>query len=86
VYLTELQCIDGPMCLWCSEGFPIVLRRSVLLSFAPLGCRAGRSCRCATTSRSPSARYLAMHSVGNIKRHHIARVYRRDNPQMARGR
>ena len=34
----------------------------------------------------PFARYLAMHSVGNIKRYHIARVYRRDNPQMSRGR
>ena len=27
-----------------------------------------------------------MHTVGNIKRYHIARVYRRDNPQMSRGR
>lgn len=34
----------------------------------------------------PFARYLAMHNVGNIKRYHIARVYRRDQPQMARGR
>eukprot|EP00899_Mesostigma_viride_P027773 jgi/Mesvir1/8180/Mv12480-RA.3 len=34
----------------------------------------------------PFARYVAMHSVGNIKRYHIARVYRRDNPAMNRGR
>nr|CCA15912.1 histidyltRNA synthetase putative [Albugo laibachii Nc14] len=34
----------------------------------------------------PFARFMAMHSPGNIKRFHIARVYRRDNPQMARGR
>jgi histidyl-tRNA synthetase len=34
----------------------------------------------------PFARYLAMHAVGNIKRYHIARVYRRDQPAMARGR
>jgi histidyl-tRNA synthetase len=34
----------------------------------------------------PFARYLAMHAVGNIKRYHIARVYRRDNPAMNRGR
>lgn len=34
----------------------------------------------------PFARFLAMHSVGNIKRFHIAKVYRRDNPQLARGR
>lgn len=34
----------------------------------------------------PFARYLAMNSVGNIKRYHIAKVYRRDQPQPARGR
>ncbi|DBA00861.1 TPA: hypothetical protein N0F65_008504 [Lagenidium giganteum] len=34
----------------------------------------------------PFARYMALHNPGNIKRYHIARVYRRDNPQMARGR
>ncbi|OQR93342.1 histidyl-tRNA synthetase [Achlya hypogyna] len=34
----------------------------------------------------PFARYMALHSPGNIKRYAIARVYRRDNPQMARGR
>lgn len=34
----------------------------------------------------PFARYLAMHPVGNIRRYHIGKVYRRDNPQMKRGR
>lgn len=34
----------------------------------------------------PFARFMALHNPGNIKRFHIARVYRRDNPQMARGR
>ena len=34
----------------------------------------------------PFARFLAMNSVGNIKRYHIAKVYRRDQPQMNRGR
>jgi histidyl-tRNA synthetase len=34
----------------------------------------------------PFARFLAMNSVGNIKRFHMAKVYRRDNPQQARGR
>lgn len=34
----------------------------------------------------PFARFLAMNSVGNIKRFHMAKVYRRDNPQLARGR
>ena len=30
----------------------------------------------------PFARFLAVHSVGNIKRYHIGKVYRRDNPQV----
>lgn len=34
----------------------------------------------------PFARYLAMNKIGNIKRYHIAKVYRRDNPSIARGR
>ncbi|XP_075756159.1 histidine--tRNA ligase, cytoplasmic-like isoform X2 [Pelodiscus sinensis] len=34
----------------------------------------------------PFARYLAMNKITNIKRYHIARAYRRDNPAMTRGR
>jgi len=34
----------------------------------------------------PFARYLALNPVGNIKRYHIAKVYRRDNVQIQRGR
>jgi len=34
----------------------------------------------------PLARYLAQGKVSNIKRYHIAKVYRRDNPSMVRGR
>ena len=34
----------------------------------------------------PFARYVALNGVANIKRYHIAKVYRRDNPQMNRGR
>lgn len=34
----------------------------------------------------PFARFLAMNSVVNIKRYHIAKVYRRDQPQLNRGR
>ncbi|XP_013789341.2 histidine--tRNA ligase, cytoplasmic-like [Limulus polyphemus] len=34
----------------------------------------------------PFARYLAMNKVTNLKRYHIGKVYRRDNPSMARGR
>ncbi len=34
----------------------------------------------------PFARYVAMNKIKRIKRYHIARVYRRDNPAMTRGR
>ena len=34
----------------------------------------------------PFARYVALNGLGSIKRYHIARVYRRDQPQAARGR
>eukprot|EP01068_Selenidium_serpulae_P005791 Selendium_serpulae@DN4182_c0_g1_i2.p1 len=34
----------------------------------------------------PFARYVANHKIESIKRYHIGKVYRRDEPQMARGR
>ena len=34
----------------------------------------------------PFARYVAMNKVMNIKRYQIAKVYRRDNPSISRGR
>lgn len=34
----------------------------------------------------PLARYLAMSKIASLKRYHIAKVYRRDNPKMTRGR
>ena len=34
----------------------------------------------------PFARYVAQHAITNMKRYHIAKVYRRDQPQMTRGR
>ncbi|CAK1551908.1 unnamed protein product [Leptosia nina] len=34
----------------------------------------------------PLARYLAMNKINTLKRYHIAKVYRRDNPAMTRGR
>ena len=34
----------------------------------------------------PFARYVAMNSIVNIKRYHIAKVYRRDQPNMGKGR
>ena len=34
----------------------------------------------------PFARFLAVNAVGNIKRYHIGKVYRRDQPALSRGR
>ncbi|QPG73866.1 Cytoplasmic and mitochondrial histidine tRNA synthetase [Brettanomyces nanus] len=34
----------------------------------------------------PFARYVAMNGITNIKRYHIAKVYRRDQPAMTKGR
>ncbi|GKT24323.1 Histidine--tRNA ligase, cytoplasmic [Aduncisulcus paluster] len=34
----------------------------------------------------PFARFLAQHGITNLKRYHIAKVYRRDKPQMTKGR
>ncbi|GJQ12042.1 hypothetical protein GpartN1_g3833.t1 [Galdieria partita] len=34
----------------------------------------------------PLARFLATHKITNLKRYHISRVYRRDNPAIQRGR
>ena len=34
----------------------------------------------------PFARFMAVHNIPSIKRYHIGKVYRRDNPQMSRGR
>ena len=34
----------------------------------------------------PFARFIALNSVGNIKRFHIGKVYRRDQPVLAKGR
>jgi len=42
------------------------------------------SSRCDLTV--PLARYVALNSVGNIKRYHIGKVYRRDQPQMTKWR
>ena len=39
-----------------------------------------------TQIQVPFARYVAMNKIDKIKRFHIARVYRRDNPAMTKGR
>ncbi|XP_064314859.1 histidine--tRNA ligase, cytoplasmic-like isoform X1 [Phalacrocorax carbo] len=38
------------------------------------------------TMQVPFARYLAMNKITNMKRYHVAKVYRRDNPATTRGR
>ena len=51
-----------------------------------LADQGGEHCALRYDLTVPFARYLATHSIDNIKRYHIARVYRRDNPAMSRGR
>ena len=34
----------------------------------------------------PFARYIAQNKISSMKRYHIGKVYRRDNPKMLRGR
>ena len=34
----------------------------------------------------PFARFMAVHNIPSIKRYHIGKVYRRDSPQMSKGR
>ena len=34
----------------------------------------------------PFARYVAQNKISTMKRYHIGKVYRRDNPKMTRGR
>ena len=34
----------------------------------------------------PFARYVAMNKIAQVKRYHIGKVYRRDNPSISRGR
>ena len=39
-----------------------------------------------TKDQVPFARYVAMNKIKQIKRYHIDRVYRRDQPRMTLGR
>lgn len=43
---------------------------------------------CVAAYQVPFARFVAMNPTeyGNIKRYHIAKVYRRDQPAMSKGR
>ena len=52
-----------------------------------LADQGGELCSLRYDLTVPFARWLAMHpSIQNIKRYHLAKVYRRDQPAMAKGR
>ncbi|KAF2075078.1 hypothetical protein CYY_003598 [Polysphondylium violaceum] len=51
-----------------------------------LADQGGEICSLRYDLTVPFARYVAANGVLNIKRYHIARVYRRDNPVMTKGR
>lgn len=51
-----------------------------------LADQGGELCSLRYDLTVPFARYVAAHSYSNIKRYHIARVYRRDNPSKGRFR
>lgn len=48
--------------------------------------QGGEKCSLRYDLTVPFARYLAENGVSNLKRYHIAKVYRRDQPAMNRGR
>ncbi|KAJ2662702.1 Cytoplasmic and mitochondrial histidine tRNA synthetase [Coemansia sp. RSA 1200] len=48
--------------------------------------QGGEECALRYDLTVPFARYLAKNGVSNIKRYHIAKVYRRDQPAMTKGR
>jgi phenylalanyl-tRNA synthetase alpha subunit len=51
-----------------------------------LADQGGEICALRYDLTVPFARYVAEHGIDQIKRYHIARVYRRDNPAIERGR
>ena len=51
-----------------------------------LADQGGEICALRYDLTVPFARYCAEHGVDHIKRYHIARVYRRDQPALAKGR
>uniref|UniRef100_A0A914EP07 histidine--tRNA ligase n=1 Tax=Acrobeloides nanus TaxID=290746 RepID=A0A914EP07_9BILA len=51
-----------------------------------LSDQGGELCSLRYDLTVPFARYVAMNKISNIKRYHIAKVYRRDQPVMTKGR
>ncbi|KAF1606307.1 UNVERIFIED_CONTAM: Histidine--tRNA ligase, partial [Eudyptes robustus] len=51
-----------------------------------LADQGGEACSLRYDLTVPFARYVAMNKLANLKRYHIAKVYRRDNPVMTKGR
>ena len=70
----------------------IVMTVSFLLGcfFVLVLCTYLLCCTCwlslTVSLKVPFARYVVMNKIKSIKRYHIAKVYRRDNPAMTRGR
>ena len=70
----------------------IIMNVSFLLGcfFVLVHCTYLLCCTCwlslTVCLKVPFARYVAMNKIKSIKRYHIAKVYRRDNPAMTRGR
>ncbi|PWA00256.1 hypothetical protein BB558_003710 [Smittium angustum] len=48
--------------------------------------QGGEKCSLRYDLTVPFARYVAMNKINNIKRFHVAKVYRRDQPAMTKGR
>ncbi|OMH85443.1 Histidine-tRNA ligase, mitochondrial [Zancudomyces culisetae] len=48
--------------------------------------QGGEKCALRYDLTVPFARYLAANGIANIKRYHVAKVYRRDQPAMTKGR
>ena len=71
----------------CSLRYDLTVSLPYHLQGMPASERARPLKYLVTCLQVPFARYLAMNSdVRNIKRYHIAKVYRRDNPAMTKGR
>ena len=69
-------------------NFVISLRIKVLMVVLRRlsNCSGGEALSLRYDLTVPFARYVALHGVGGIRRYHCGKVYRRDQPQAARGR
>lgn len=73
----------------CSLRYDLTVSHKTLLLFdsvAGTDTEAMISPTTRLTTQVPFARYLAMNSQPSMKRYHIGKVYRRDQPVMSKGR